>query len=282
MPKQDDPFDENMLNLFRSDPNTVKAARDHIYAEVDAGMTFSDPAAMQEMADSVIEALQVVEDPEVREKLVPRHPIGAKRPLFSNDYYAAFNRPNLELVTDGVARITKDAIVTVDGKERRIGTLILATGFATTKYLSAIEVTGRGGVRLEDAWNDGPTAYMGSTTPGFPNLFMLYGPNTNNGSIITMIESQVEYALRQIRRLDEEGLAWLDVRPEAMAAYNDEIQRGLEAVEPWQDECNGYYRSPSGRIVTQWPFSMSEYHERATRPDAEAYEAAPRSEAPAA
>jgi cation diffusion facilitator CzcD-associated flavoprotein CzcO len=282
MPKQDEPFTEELLELFRTDPNTVRAARDQIYQGVDAGMTFSDPAAVKELADSVLTALEGVEDPELRRKLTPQHPFGAKRPLLSNDYYSSFNRPNLELVTDPIERITPNGVVTADGRERRVDTLILATGFSTTKYLSAIDVTGRRGLRIADAWNDGARAYLGTTTAGFPNLFMLYGPNTNNGSILTMIESQVDYTVRQVERLASEGLAWIDVRPEAMERYNAEIQRGLEGVAPWQDDCHGYYRSPTGRIVTQWPFSMSEFQKRTEEADDGAYEVSPLIEAPAA
>src|SRR5690606_38549387 len=137
-----------------------------------------------------LEALEVVEDPVVREKLRPTVPYGCQRPLISNYYYPTFNRPNVELVTDPIERITATGVVTTDGVEREVDTIVYATGFQTTKYLAAIDVTGRDGVRLADAWADGAHAYLGITTAGFPNLFMLYGPNTNNGSIIYMIEAQ--------------------------------------------------------------------------------------------
>ena len=105
---------------------------------------------------------------------------------------------------------------------------------------------------------------------------MLYGPNTNNGSILAMIESQVEYALRQIERIAHEHLAWLDVRAEPMERYNDEIQRAIAGVAVWQAGCTGYYRTPGGRVVTQWPHSMTEYRTRTQKPDADAYDTAPR------
>jgi cation diffusion facilitator CzcD-associated flavoprotein CzcO len=215
-----------------------------------------------------------VKDPEVRARLVPAHPWGAKRPLFSNDYYPAFNRANLELVTDPIERITRAGIVTVDGRERRLDTLILATGFQTTKFLSAIEVIGRDGRSIADAWSDGAQAYKGVTTAGFPNLFMLYGPNTNADSIITMIEYQVDHVLRQIQRIAREGLAWIDVKPEPMAEYNAEIQRELETFEMWQAGCSDYYRAESGRIVTQWPRSMPALEQALSGLDEECYEAA--------
>jgi cation diffusion facilitator CzcD-associated flavoprotein CzcO len=264
-----------MLEAFRADPKLSLAIRDECFRQVDEGMTFSDPTRLAELESQGLAAIDVVEDPEVRRKLRPQHPFGCKRPLLSNYFYEAFNRPNLELVTDAIARITHDGIVTVDGRARRIDTLIVATGFSTTKYLSAIDVTGRRGRRIGDAWNDGARAHLGVTTAGFPNLFMLYGPNTNNGSILTMIEYQVEYALRQIQRITNEGLAWLDVRPDPMERYNEEVQQAIGSIEVWQADCNGYYRTPSGRVVTQWPFSMSEFRERTSKPDVEDYETAP-------
>jgi cation diffusion facilitator CzcD-associated flavoprotein CzcO len=219
------------------------------------------------------ENLARVEDPEVRARLVPDHPWGAKRPLFSNDYYPAFNRPNLELVTDPIERITPRGVVTGDGRERRLDTLILATGFRTTKFLSALDVTGRGGRSIADAWSDGAQAYKGVTTAGFPNLFMLYGPNTNADSILCMIEYQVDHVLRQIQRIVREGLAWIDVKPEALAVYNDVLQRELASIEMWQGATSDYYRAPSGRIVTQWPRSMPELEQALADLDEEAYEA---------
>ena len=276
IPKKDTPFTQEEIERFRSDPDKALALRDKIFRRVDAGMTFSDPAALAELEELGLGAIEIVEDPEVRRKLRPQHPFGCKRPLYSNDYYPAFNRPNLELVTEAIERITPDSIVTVDGQSRQIDTMILATGFSATKYLSAIEVSGRGGRKLDEAWNDGARAYLGITTAGFPNLFMVYGPNTNNGSILTMIESQVDHALQQIERIADENLAWIDVRPEPQERYNDEIQQAIENVEVWQADCHGYYRSPSGRVVTQWPYSMSEFQKRTAHPDPDTFEVAPR------
>jgi cation diffusion facilitator CzcD-associated flavoprotein CzcO len=117
-------------------------------------------------------------------------PWGCHRPLSSNDYYPIYNQPNVELVTESIERITPTGIVTTDGVERTVDTIILGTGFKTTRYLSALDVVGRGGHHINEAWHDGAQAYLGITTAGFPNLFMLYGPNTNNGSILFMIECQ--------------------------------------------------------------------------------------------
>ena len=238
-------------------------------------MTFEDPAALAEREAAGLAAIAVVRDPEVRAKLRPQHPFGCKRPLFSNVYYEAFNRPNLELVTDPVERITAHGIRTADGVERDVDTIILATGFQTTKYVSVLDVAGRDGRRIAEVWEDGAESYLGITTAGFPNLFMLYGPNTNNGSILTMIESQVAHVVAHLERMRDERLAWIDVKPGPMAAYNEEVQRAIKSIAVWQADCNGYYRSRTGRVVTQWPFSMSEYARRTATIDADAFETGP-------
>ncbi len=215
----------------------------------------------------------MVEDVEVRAKLTPSDPFGTKRPLISAKYYPMYNLPQVELVTEAIDKVADDAITTVDGVTRQLDTIIVATGFATTKYLSAIEVTGRGGTSLTEAWSDGPQAYLGLTTSGFPNLFMLYGPNTNNGSIIFMIECQVGYLVRQLERMRDEHIVWMDLRPEVQERYNDDLQHDLDKVPVWSSEFHNYYRAtPSGRIVTQWPHTMAEYRTRTSTPDPDAYE----------
>lgn len=275
-PKADTPYTEEQLAAFRRDPTPIIEFRREVEDSMNKGMTFADSEKIAQAVAATNAAIDQVLDPVVRQKLRPQHPYGCKRPLMSNVYYPAFNEPNLELVTDEIVRITPTSVITDDGRERVVDTIIMATGFATTKYLSAIDVVGRGGTRIDDAWNDGAAAYFGITTAGFPNLFMLYGPNTNNGSILTMIEYQVEHILGHIRRLRDDHLAWVDVRPEPMARYNDEVQQAIANVPAWNANCNGYYRSPSGRIVTQWPFSMTEFRDRTATIDPADFEVAAR------
>jgi cation diffusion facilitator CzcD-associated flavoprotein CzcO len=272
LPKEDDPYTEEQLAHFLSDPKAAAEIRQAIFDGIESGQAFYDRAVGSEMEKTVLELIAVVDDPDVREKLVPTHMWGCKRPLFSNDYYLTFNLDNVELVADGIERITKDGIVTADGRERKLDTLVLATGFSSVEFLSAIEVTGKDGLDLVEAWSDGAQAYQGVTTAGFPNLFMLYGPNTNQGSLITMIEWEVDHALKHIERIVGEDLAWVDVRLDQQAIYNDQMQKDIAAVEPWMDGCNGYYRSESGRVVTQWPRNMSAYRDMIATIDPDAYE----------
>lgn len=262
LPKDDTPYNQEQLETFRRDPEAAQALRQEIFKGIEPVLTLDDPKILAASEKAGREALLEVRDPVTRAKLVPQHPYGCKRPLLSNNYYATFNRPNVELITEGIERIDRGGVVTTDGKHRPADTLILATGFDTTRYLAAIEVAGREGTRLEDAWNDGAYAFLGSMIPQFPNLFMMYGPNTNNGSILEMIENQVAFAVRQIERIEAEDLAWLEVKADATDIYNDAIQRDISGVSAWQADCFGYYRSASGRIVTQWPHNMTEYAKR--------------------
>ncbi|MEX1007633.1 MAG: NAD(P)/FAD-dependent oxidoreductase [Acidimicrobiia bacterium] len=272
LPKADVAYTTAQLERLHTDPDALLEDRRQVWERLEGSITFSNPAAIRQAQELALQSMAIVEDPAVRAKLTPDFPHGCKRPLISNDWYPTFNRPNVELITDGIERIDGGGITTVSQTHRPVDTIVLATGFETTRYLSTIEVTGRHGRRLTDAWSDGAQAYLGVTTSGFPNLFMLYGPNTNNGSILFMIECQVAYIMRQLARLDDEALAWIDVRPDVMAVYNRSLQDDLDHVEVWNASCNNYYRGPSGRIVTQWPHTMSDYEARTAKPDDDAYE----------
>lgn len=272
LPKEDTPYTPEQRDAFRTNPELMAERRQQLFEQVELSLDYvSGRLSLAEVVGR--QALEVVEDPEVRRLLTPDHPFGCKRPLLSNNYLPTFNRPNVELVVTPIERVTADSVVTTDGAERTVDAIVLATGFATTKYASAIEVTGRDGQDLSEVWSDGAVAHLGLTTSGFPNLFMLYGPNTNGGnSIILMLEHQVEYFIRLIDALDEQGTDWLDVKRDVMDRYNEDLQRTIDGVEVWQASCNGYYRGPSGRIVTQWPYNFTEYRSRAERDDLTSFE----------
>jgi cation diffusion facilitator CzcD-associated flavoprotein CzcO len=278
LPKEDEPYTEEQLEHFRANPEVAQHIRDEIFTGTDRGEAFKNPEERVKYEAAGRQAISVVTDPDTREKLTPTHIWGCKRPLFANNYYEAFNLPNIELITEGIQRVTERGVETVDGKERELDTLVLATGFDATKYLSVLDVTGRGGLDIQKAWEDGAQAYRGITTAGFPNLFMLYGPNINMGSLITMIEWQTVHILKHIERIEQEQLAWIDVRPEPMAAYNDTIQEDILSIEAWSSPtgCNTYYRAPSGRVVTQWPHTMGRYRDSIEQPEFEVYETAKR------
>ncbi|CAB4332792.1 MAG: SidA/IucD/PvdA family monooxygenase [Actinobacteria bacterium] len=262
LPKEDTPYTEAELEVFRKDPTPLLEMRSDIEGRMNRGMTFALKDLLELSEKYGLAALSVVNDPEVRAKLTPDHPFGCKRPLLSNDYFAAFNEPNLELVTEPIARITNNAVVTDDGVEREVDLIVLATGFAATKFAATVDITGRDGVSISAAWSEGAQAYLGVTTVGFPNFFMLYGPNMNNGSIIRMLEYQTEHVLQLLHRMKADELQTLEVKPEVMESYNVGVQEAIDGIDVWNADCNGYYRAPNGRVVTQWPFSMDDYKRR--------------------
>jgi cyclohexanone monooxygenase len=268
LPKEDTPWTAEELDRFRADPAEVARRRAEIFDVVDGSITFSNPEMLDLATQAGLRAISVVHDPATRQALTPTAPYGCQRPLISNTYYPTFNRADVDLVTVPISHVTPAGVVTADGAEHELDTLILATGFKTTSYLAAIDVTGRDGCHITEHWADGAHAHLGITTAGFPNLFMLYGPNTNNGSIIYMLECQARYVVRTLEWMDTGGIDWVDVRPDVEASYNEQLQRDLDTIGVWAaDGCHNYYRGSSGRIETQWPHSMSEYRRRTEVPN---------------
>ena len=269
VPKNNLDYSDAELAEFGANPARLQASREKIYQQWNALCTFQNRELLQRIEQAGMENISVVEDPDIRKKLTPSYPFGCKRPLFSDLFYPVFNRANVELVTEPIASIHEDALATTDAVVRKVDCIIYATGFETTTYLASIGVKGRGELSLEHAWHDGPQAYLGVSIAGFPNLFMLYGPNTNQGSILFMIEQQCDYIVRKISRMQEQGFAWMEVRPEVMEGFNEQLQKDIAAVAVWQANCGNdfYYRSASGRWVTQWPHSMEEYRVTIREPD---------------
>jgi cation diffusion facilitator CzcD-associated flavoprotein CzcO len=259
LPKDDRPYTDDDRARFRNDPTAMPELREKLERSVNEMMTFSDPDALARAEAAGLENLSVVEDEKVRRKLTPKLPWGSRRPIVSNVYYPTFNRQNVELVTDAIVEITPNGVMTADGREHGVDVIVYATGFDTTRYLTAITVTGRDGRTLDEAWADDPAAYLGVVTAGFPNLFMLYGPNTNNGSILRMLEYQAEFVVRFVQLMEKEGLSYVDLKQEAQNLFNRNLQNALDSVGVWRPETDGYYRGRTGRIVTQWPHTMDDY-----------------------
>ena len=220
---------------------------------VDAEQTVT----MTEFARSYL--ARKVADPELRARLTPEHPVGCKRPLMSRQWYPALTRPNVTVVTQPIVEITETGLRTADGGLVEVDTIVYGTGFRANEFLSTIEVIGTGGRRLHDDWADGAEAYLGLSVAGYPNFFMLYGPNTNGvNSILFFIEAQAHYVLWALRTMTALGLGSLDVRRRVMARYNRRIQSAM-AGTVWLAGCSNYYRSSSGKVVTQLPYSGARY-----------------------
>ena len=206
-----------------------------------------------------------VPDPVLREKLTPAYELGCKRVLFTDDFYPCFSQPHVALVTTPIARFEAEGIRTADGTLHPCDAAVFATGFDVRHALHEVRITGPGGVDLQQAWRAGPEAYRGVAVPGFPNLFMMYGPNTNLGhtSIIIMLEAQARYIVQCLSHMVTAGVTTLQVRAEASRRYNDKLQQDLGKMV-WSTGCGNWYVS-DGRITANWSGSTLEYRRQMRR-----------------
>ncbi|MGH2872196.1 MAG: flavin-containing monooxygenase [Solirubrobacteraceae bacterium] len=221
-------------------------------------------------------------DPELRRRAWPNYTFGCKRVLFSSHYLPALARPNVELVSEPIAAITETGVQTAAGALHEVDCIIWATGFQATEPVAPIEVVGAGGRRLADAWAGGPHAHLGLTVPGFPSMFLMYGPNTNSsgGSIIFFLEAQARYLAQALEHARNHGWRTLDVRPEVAAAFDAGTQARFRGTA-WL-QCDSWYRNETGRIVANWPGYMHEYRRRTAAFDPGDYVLAPASAADSA
>lgn len=260
VPREDRPYSRDELRRFRRIPWAALRERWRLWKlqHDNTALTPGHPrmAAVQGLSENFLR--QHVEDESMRHALTPRYPFRCKRVLLGEKYYLALQRPHVELVTEPIQRVTETAVVTASGRVVEVDAIVLATGFETSSYLAGLEVIGRGGQSLHDRWKLDPQAYLGVAVSGFPNFFMLYGPNTNQGanSIIYILEAGARMVASAVGRLARRG-GYLDVRPDVEQRYNEQICADLERTI-WT-QCDSYYRSPSGRIVTQWPHSELDY-----------------------
>ncbi|GAB2875031.1 flavin-containing monooxygenase [Nocardioides pacificus] len=216
-----------------------------------------------------------VKDPDLRRKVTPDYEIGCKRILISNTWYPALDAPNTELVTDGIAKITPTSIIGRDGAEREIDVLIVATGFHATDLPIAEAITGRDGRTLAQVWAEhGMSAYKGTTVRGFPNLFLVVGPNTGLGhsSMVFMIESQIAYICDAIRTKRLHRFATVEPLARAQQRWNDNLQQRMKRTVWSAGGCASWYLDDHGRNVTLWPKSTFTFRRQLTRFDVEAYD----------
>ncbi len=214
-----------------------------------------------------------VPDPDLRARLTPSYEMGCKRILLSNDYYPALTRPNVEVVTDAIDRMDRRGVVTADGRHHRFDTVIWGTGFDVTGPSAASSTVGRGGVRLDQAWASGMGAYRGTTVSGFPNLFLMVGPNSGLGhtSIVFVIESQIAYVLDTLAVMARSGAAAFDVRPDVQEHWNRQLAVRSRRTVWTSGGCTSYYLDAGGRNVAVWPGSSWSYRRSLRRFDPAAY-----------
>jgi cation diffusion facilitator CzcD-associated flavoprotein CzcO len=203
-----------------------------------------------------------IKDPALRAKVTPDYPVGCKRLLFADNYYPALAQPNVHLETGKITELTRGGVRTADGVEHEVDVIIYGTGFKTQDLLAPMVIRGLQDRDLRAVWKDGARAYLGMAVPGFPNMFIMYGPNTNLGfgSIIYMLECQARYVRQAVEHLAARPGRFVEVREEVEAAYDREIQ-GRLSNSVWTS-CVSWYRNASGRVSNNWPGTVSEYNRR--------------------
>jgi cation diffusion facilitator CzcD-associated flavoprotein CzcO len=255
---------------FAAAPPVMRAFRDGIYWLLEArGAGFAvHPtlmAPLQRVAQRHIE--RQIGDPVLRAKVTPDYTIGCKRILLSSDYYPALTRPNVDVITGPIARITETGLACADGTAYDVDVIIYGTGFRTVDAIAELNVAGRDGVKLQDVWRGGVEAYHGITVAGFPNFFVLLGPNTGLGhnSVVFMIESQVQHVMSCLRLLAARGGQTIEVRASALRRFNDGIQRRLASAVWSEGGCKSWYLDADGVNRALWPGFSFEYWARTRR-----------------
>jgi cation diffusion facilitator CzcD-associated flavoprotein CzcO len=202
-------------------------------------------------------ARQFAERPDLAAAVRPSYPYPGKRPVLASTFYPALKKENVELVPKAVSSVSRTGIIDADGVERRVDVIVMATGFQPANYLARLRVVGREGRTLHDHWAGEPRAYLGITVPGFPNFFMLYGPGTNGGDIVSMLEAQARYAVRAFTRMMRRRVTAIEVKP----SFEDRWYRWLQSKMDGTSWVltNNYFKSETGRVVTQWPYGNSLY-----------------------
>jgi len=279
VPRRDRIIGERAQRLFRRYPRLMRLWRLFLYGRSEAmgPIVFLDSPLLSRIGERMSERhlRRSVADPMLREKLRPRFQFGCKRVLISDDYWQAFERENVELVTDAITEVRTDRILTADGHEHPVEAIVLATGFAVGFATAPFPIFGLGCAKLGDAWRDGAVAYKGVTVSGFPNWFILMGPNTGPGhtSVLVYTESQIEYALQAIRTMIADGIKYVTVRQDVQGAYNSGIKRRMRHMA-WSSGCSSWYLSPDGENHALYPGFATEYCVRTRKFRSSEYEVA--------
>ncbi|MFP6629429.1 MAG: NAD(P)/FAD-dependent oxidoreductase [Myxococcota bacterium] len=278
LPKRDTVYTEAQKQRLARQPFRLRALRFVKYwlSELVGPMVFLDAPRLSAIgqAGSLAHLKASVKDPELRAKLTPNFQFGCKRILISSDYWSSFERENVDLVTEPIEEIRHDGLQTTDGVLHAADVIVLATGFDLGLANAPFPITGRGGKTLDEAWKDGAVAYKGMTVSGFPNWFILMGPNTGPGhtSVLVYTEAQIEHTLQAIQRIRRDDLAFVDVKQEVQDAYNARIQGRMKHMV-WSN-CKSWYLNPDGSNHALYPGFAAEYALRARRFRASEYELA--------
>ena len=275
-PKMDFPYSERSKRLFERFPVLQRLDRAAIFYFQElaaAGMTKHRWLLPAFRAISRRRINAAISDPELRRKVTPTDEIGCKRIMLTDEWYPTLTKSNVELIVDRIAEVTPGGIRTQAGGERPADVLVLATGFATHGFVAPMEITGAGGRRLSEAWAEVPRAYLGLSVPDFPNMFLLYGPNTNggSGSVVNTIESGVNHVIAALRALDRAEARRIEVSRAAAERFDRELRAAL-AGTVWHSGCTNWYVDENGHDPNQWPWLWTTYRRRTERLEPDTYE----------
>ena len=275
VPRRGRAFTDGEREWFRRFPATQRVRRAGVYALRELfGYGFRRPWGMWYMGWVARRHLaRSVPDPRLRARLTPDYTIGCKRILISNDYLPALTRGNVELVTDAITEFTARGVVTADGRERAADAVIFGTGFRVSDLPFAAHVRGRDGRSLAEVWDGSPRAHVGTTVAGFPNLFLLQGPNTGLGhtSVIYMMEAQIEHIVSAVRYMQRRGVSAMEPRPEAQAAFVADVDRMMRGTVWDAGGCRSWYMDATGRNAAIWPRPTWAFRRRVARLDPAEY-----------
>jgi cation diffusion facilitator CzcD-associated flavoprotein CzcO len=275
-PKMDYAYKERTKRLFARFPVLQRLDRAAIFAFMElgaAGMTRRRWLLWPFRVAARRQITKAIKDPELLRKVTPTDEVGCKRLMLTDDWYPTLTQPNVELITDRIAEIGSGGIRTEDGIERPADVLVLATGFKTHGFVAPMEIAGAGGRTLAQAWAEVPRAYLGMSVPGFPNMFLLYGPNTNGGtgSVIYTIESAMTHVVAALHELERRHARRIELRRSTAEAFDRELRAAL-ANSVWHTGCTNWYVDENGNDPNQWPWLWSTYRRRAAQIDPGAYE----------
>jgi cation diffusion facilitator CzcD-associated flavoprotein CzcO len=276
IPKMDYAYRERTKRLFERYPVVQRLDRMATFGFMELGaaaMTGQSWLLAPFRAAGRLQINRAIENTELRRKVTPTDEIGCKRIMLTDEWYPTLAKPNVELVTDRIEEVTAGGIRTQDGTERPADVVVVATGFQSHGFTAPMEVVGTGGRTLAEEWAEVPRAYLGMSVPAFPNMFLLYGPNTNGGtgSVIYTIEAGVGHVIGALRELDRADAHRIEVRREAAEAFDREL-RGALAGTVWHSGCTNWYVDENGNDPNQWPWLWSAYRRRTATIEPRAYE----------
>lgn len=269
VPKNDKIYSEAKKRRLARFPWLLELSRLFKYwmSELFGPLVFLDNRRLSSVAErgSLRHLRAQVKDPEIRRKLTPDFQFGCKRILISDEYWASFARANVELVDEPIEEITQDGLKTRDGVEHAVDAIIFATGFALGLATAPFPVAGRDGRSLDDAWREGAVAYKGMTVAGFPNWFIMMGPNTGPGhtSVLVYTEAQIQHTVEAIKKMIAENLRSVEVKQSVQDEYNAGIQRRMKHMV-WSSGCNSWYLSDDQSNHSLYPGFAAEYVLRAS------------------